>query len=219
MKKMTPLVLIFVILISVFQVSPVAAVTDNNFYLVPAVQSPFGVRYAKYFCYIGVPQPCISVSHGQADYGSLNIFLVAVDGISQADHDALVGHSDVYAFPDNIDTAITDPNIDAFFESWNIPTDWLTPSSTYRDLMRSTMGMFQFNQRFTADCGHSLFDETVTLDTKWNSLSTADKNCFNSVSASYGLPSIQGNPSLRTVVKRADDALQGQTYYLAGIGF
>src|SRR3990167_4693881 len=122
----------------------------NRFYLLPIENSLDGTgRGPKYFSWRMDPDPPgIAGSWGMMDYGFVPYALLVAKDISQANHDALILNSDVYAFPINLDTPVSDPIIDTFFENINLPTDWLTPATTYRELMRQTAGMFQFNQRY-----------------------------------------------------------------------
>ncbi len=95
------------------------------------------------------PRPGLNIGpYFMSDYGFVDAALIVAHNISQAGHDALVLNADVFAFPDDLDTKVTDPGIDQFFESLHIPTDWLTPATDYRELLRQTFGMFQFNQRY-----------------------------------------------------------------------
>lgn len=101
---------------------------------------------------------------------------------------------------------ITDKAVlDAFLEAQHIPTDLLTPSNTYHDLLRLLESIFQFEQRFSSQCDTSVFANGRTLDSKWNSFTSTEQDCFNSVGASFGIPPVIGNPTLRTTVKRSQD--------------
>lgn len=221
MKRIKIAVLVAVLFVfAALPVTGVGAVASENFMLVP-VEVVGSARGPEYFKWRFDPDlDSLTNRWAAADYGFLPTMLLVAFDMSQADHDALCANVDVYCFPDNLDQPISDGNIDAFFEGLNIPTDWLTPSTSYRELMRSTMGLFQYNQRYSAECGHSLLGEGgYSLDDKWNVLSTADQVCFDAVSASFGLPSVVGNPTLRSLVKRIDAYWQGQTFQLGGFDF
>lgn len=221
MKKIIGVFLLLAVLLGSIPALSARAVTTENFYLVPVETAGNGARGPEYFAWRWDDDPgSISARWGSADYGFIPTMLLVAFDMDQADNDSLCANLDVYCFPDNIDQAVTDAGIDAFFEGLNIPTDWLTPSTTYRELIRSTMGMFQYNQRYSAECGHSLLgDGGYTLDVKYNAMSVADRDCFDAVSASFGLPSVVGNPNLRTLIKRVDSYWQAQTFYLGGFGF
>ena len=132
----------------------------------------------------------------------------------------------MYAFPDNLDVAITDrATIDTFFESINLPTNWLTPSTTYRELLRYTAGMFQFNQRYAgiaaAEIGEtrSVFDGGRTLESNWNNLSAQEKAWFNAAIKSFvpSAPDVTGNPKLRTLAKQAGDLWGAAPFIFGGV--
>lgn len=196
----------------------------QKFYLVP-VEVIDGIRAPRYFWWRLNPSG-IQGRWSAMDYGFLPTMLVLAHNISQADHDGLILNADVYSFPDNLDQPVTDPGIDTFLETLNIPTDWLTPSTTYRELLRQLAGMFVFNQRYhgiaAAATGeqHSIFDNGRTLDDNWNSLSAAEKQWFNDTVHSFGFPqNVVGNPKLRTLTKQAGDLWGAQPFYMGGVAF
>ena len=184
-------------------------------------------RGPKYLVWKYDPDPPgIACNFGMMMYGFTPYALVAALDITQIDHDALILHSDVFAFPDNLDASVSDPNIDTFFETIHVPTDWLTPSTSYRELLRQTAGMIQFNQRYGGIYGeryggwHSLFD-TATLDTRLSQLATQEREIFLATVQSFGYdPSlIPTNARLRQLVKQAGSYWEGQPFYIGGYKF
>lgn len=196
-------------------------------YLVP-VEQVGNNRGPEYFHWrFDANPPSINCVWGMMDYGFINSALLVAIDITQLDHDALVLQSDVYAFPDNLDAPIADPNIDAFFEGLNIPSDWLTPSTTYRELLRYTAGMFQFNQAYggiaSADGfpNRSVFDNGRTLESNWNTLSQQEKSWFNAAIQRLqpGAPTVNGNPKLRSLAKQAGDLWGARSFFIGGYEF
>lgn len=165
--------------------------------------------------------PSINCRWSMMDYGFINVALLVAHDITPADYTSVISHPDVFAFPDNLDQPITDPNVSVFFESLNIPTNWMTPATTYRQLLRYTAGMFQFNQRYGGlSGGASIFDGGRTLESNWNSLSVQEKSWFNQTLVSFGwLDGIQGNPKLRTIAKQAGDLWGAAPFYMGGLEF
>lgn len=189
-------------------------------YIVPVEQ--VGVyRGPEYFDWrFDANPPSINCRWNAMDYGFLPYMLLVAHDITQTDHDALILKTNVYAFPDNLDTTITDrAKLDTFFEAISIPTDWLTPSSTYREFIRKMAGMFQFNQAYGGlSNGQSLFTGGITLESNWNNLSTQQKTWFNNTVQIIlpGAPVVNGNPKLRTLAKQAGDLWGTKPFYLGG---
>ena len=123
-----------------------------------------------------------------------------------ADVAVLQSKPDVYVFPDDLSGPVADPSIDVFFDAINLPTNWLTPSSTYLDLVKRTAGIVLFNQTFAGISGGlSIWDNGTNLDTRLRDLpSNYVEYFFQSIEA-YGLPrsAINVNQSLRTLVRQA----------------
>lgn len=155
----------------------------------------------------------------QIDYGFLPTFLTVCPEITPANHATLTGNSDVYSFDaDGLGLPVTDPNIDTFFEPLGIPTDWLTPSTDYRELLRRINGMFRFNQRYGRISGGGSILDGRTLDARWNTLSAQEQAWFEQTAAEFGWAGgIPGNPSLRILVKRASDEWGVEPFTLAGV--
>jgi hypothetical protein len=165
--------------------------------------------------------PSINCRWNMMDYGFIPFALLVAHDITPADHAALILNSDVYAFPDNLDQPVADPNIDVFFEAIDIPTDWLTPATTYRELLRQTAGLMQFNQRYGGlSGGQSIFGNGVTLETNYNSLSVQQQAWFTQTLESFGwLSGVAGNPKLRSLAKQAGDLWGAAPFYLGGFAF
>jgi hypothetical protein len=138
----------------------------DRFYFVPVqVFSPEpgdAFRRPKYFWTSRFERGPITSRVGVMDYGRLgagfqDIALVLAVDISAADQALMdshaynqpAGNQDVYVIPLDYNTNVVDPpGSRAFFEGLGLPTDWLTPSNTYLELMRTLAGMIQFAQRF-----------------------------------------------------------------------
>ena len=206
--------------------------TMQRFYLVPIEVVDTGpgtnARGPKYFGwkYDPDPPPLVFGSWAMMDYGFTDFGLLVAKEITQTDHDALILNADVFSFPDNLDQPVTDPNIDTYFEAINIPADWLTPATTYRELMRQTAGMFQFNQRYGGIYAeryggwHSIFD-TATLDTRLREMTDQEQEIFLAAVDSFGYDSSQVNDNnqLRLLVRQAGDYWIGQTFLIGGVEF
>lgn len=225
MKK---LYIILVVLVLLFSAAPVGAqeVTLQKLYLVP-VEQVGSARGPEYFVWkYDINPPSINCRWNAMDYGFTPYMLLAAHDITQADHDALILNADVYAFPDNLDAPIADPNIDVFFEAINIPTDWLTPSTSYRELLRNAAGIFQFNQRYGGiyaeryGGSHSIFDN-ATLSTRLRQMTAQEQEIFLLTVASFGFDPaiINTNSQLRLLVRQAASYWQSLTFTLGEFEF
>jgi hypothetical protein len=200
--------------------------TVQKIYLVP-LQVTGNLRHPKYFAVPRFGIGGIECDRANMDYGFFPYFLVFAKDITPADHAVLILNADVYVFPDNLDQPISDQNIDVFFEGINIPTDWLTPSTTYRELLRNTAGLFQVNQAYGAVAAaatgtqNSIFDNGRTLESNWNSLSAQEKGWFNAAMQQVmpGAPTVIGNPKLRSLAKQAGSLWSNKPLYLGGFEF
>lgn len=191
-------------------------------YIVP-VEIVGNYRGPEYFAWrFDANGPSIACRWSAMDYGFLPYMLVVAHDIVQADHDALVVKTGVYAFPDNLDQSIPPNTLNTYFEAINVPTDWLTPATTYRQFLRYMAGMFQFNQAFGGQSGgQSLFGGGITLESNWNGLSAQQKAWFNAAlqQLSPGAPGVTGNPKLRTLAKRAGDLWGANPFVMGGFEF
>ena len=196
------------------------------FYLVPIETDAYNARGPAYLCWGDkIPPDCIPISWSMMDYGFSPLGLVAAKDLTPEQKTELESHADVFRFPDNLDTPV-DQDVQAWFEGVNLPTDWLTPATTWRELMRQVAGMFMFNQRYmgiaAAETGelHSIWD-TATLSTRLRQMTEDEQRWFLLTVDSFGFDSslISTNSQLRLLVRQAGDYWAGQTFYLGGAEF
>ena len=195
----------------------------QRFYVLP-LESPDGIhRGPKYLAWRFNPSG-IATAWGMMDFGALSSAIVLCPDISISDDATLTtGHADVFAFPENIAPAISGADrlvMDGFFEPLNIPTDWLTGSSTYLQFLRTMAGLFQFAQRYASTSnGASIFDNGRNLSSRLNGFSAQERTWFDSTVASFGYPAPSGNPTLRQLAKQIGDLWGAAPFTLAGITF
>jgi hypothetical protein len=162
------------------------------------------------------------------DYGFADFGLVLIMDISQVDHVALVLNADVYEWPalDALDVSI-DPqdNLDVFFENIGIPTDWLNPANTYLEFLRQTAAMFQFNQSYAGIAAqqsgttHDLLVDSGGLNVRYNSWDQNIQDWFDATLVKLNYPPIQGNPSLRQLMKSAGNLWGNKPFVIGGFEF
>lgn len=188
-----------------------ATASPEKLYLMPierVITPETEYRGPLYFCWRFTQNPdCIDTLWSPLDYGFIDEVLVYAPDIGLADNTFLLAQADVYVF----DLALLDsPVVDKaillpMFEGVNIPVDWVTPSTTYRELFRNMAGLFSFNQRYESiSGGGSLFGNGITLETRWNELTTQQQQWFNETIASFGFGfTVTGNPKLRVLARQA----------------
>lgn len=224
MKKTFLLVLIFTLGFAVFPIQSAQADGGVMVYFIPVEQigKNRGPMYFAWHAPGTVGTGTITCTWNMMDYGLINVALLATPDITPADDAFLRAQAGVYAFPDNLDQAISDKAaLTAILEPAKIPTDWVTASTTYRQLLRQMAGLIQFNQRFRGiSGGASIFDNGVTLDSNYNSLDAQHKTWFVATLQSFGFGSgVQGNPKLRSLAKQAGDLWGAAPFFLGNYTF
>lgn len=201
----------------------------QRFYLVPIdtyIHPDSGKEYRgpMYFAWrFGAGVVC---RRGCMDYGFFPYMLVLARDITQVDHDALILNPDVYAFPEDLSGPVNDPGVDAFLEAINVPTDWLTPATTWLELLRNLAGMFQFNQRYNGiyreryGGAHSVFDN-ADIDTRLRQMSAQEQEIFLAAVESFGFDPAQVNTNsrLRQLLRQAANYWEGRPFTMAGVTF
>lgn len=187
------------------------------YYLLP-IETIDNGRGPKYFSW-RFSQSGIDTKWSMMDYGFVDSALLFAPVITPADHAVLMLNADVFAFPENLDAPVVDPSIDQFFEDLNLPTDWLTPATTYRELLRQVAGMMQFNQRYgVISGGHSIF-ESANLDTRLRRMTAEEEAWFMVNWRSFGFDSgaINTNTRLRQLVKQTGDFWADKPIIMGGV--
>jgi len=194
-----------------------------GFYLIPILT--VGVwRGPSYFVWKENPVG-IDCQWAMMDYGFSPYALLVATDIEPLGHNWLITQPGVFDFPPDLDTPV-DQDIQAFFEDVHLPTDWLTPATTWRELLRQVAGMFQFNQRYMGIVAnetserHSIFD-TATLDTRLRQMTVDEQRWFLETVESFGFDPalVNVNSRLRLLVKQAAIYWEGQPFYLGGLEF
>ena len=158
-----------------------------RWYIVPTEVVGY-MRAPKYFASRVNNQTGIVCTWKNLYYGKLNTVIVLALDISLTDDIFLVTQSDVYAFPLNIDPVISDKAVlDNFLEPLYLPTDWITASSTYRELLHRLYSMFAFSNRYEIiSGGQALLGDTIDLSTRYRQLTTQQQAWFDAVILSFG---------------------------------
>jgi hypothetical protein len=143
------------------------------------------------------------------DYGSIDMAVIAAD-ILQADHDALILHSDVYAFPENLDLVTTVQErqaLNTYIEAHGIPGDWLGAGMTFRTILRTITAMFLYLQRVLALIGYPTDPFTgLTLNTNYSDISNPLHDALYNAAIELGYVwAIGNNDQIRKIWKMMSD--------------
>jgi hypothetical protein len=115
----------------------------------------------------------LTMSWTAMDYGGAPVFIVAAD-TDDAQDATLIGQADVIGLPVDLDatmgTVARRNAVRAFLEARDIPGNWVQTATTYRTILRTVAGLFQFAQRLRGRTRRQLFRGGFTLATQWQSV-------------------------------------------------
>lgn len=178
-----------------------------RFYIVPKIgtgSSTADPIRPKYIAALGVPFAAM-------DYGLEDTFLVGAD-VSAQQHTDLAVNVDVISVPQDIDneiglTALS--TVQSKLEGLHIPAGWVTVNHTYRDVLRVTGRLFLFMQRFHGRELRKFFESGITLDTRINELTQAQRNALENAAVSMGVDvsGITGPMLIRQALKIVADQI------------
>ena len=139
-------------------------------------------------------------------YGFQPIYLVASD-LAPADDAAIVANADVFAFPFNLTPTVGGGNVQAArnaLEAALIPAQWVSGTTTWRQVARMVAGMFQFMQRLWALLGDVvLIDSSTKLNVQFSSLPANVQAAILQAAADlgYSTANIQANTQVRAILQ------------------
>ena len=194
-----------------------------RWYLLPIETANGGLaRGPKYFKWRFDPDPPgLDVPWGMMDYGLMSVAIAWADVTTQQ-HNTLIANNDVRAVPQNLDATIgagavaTTRNI---LEQLDIPGNWVTTADTWRGILRSTAGLFQFAQRVHGKFGVTLLPDGFTLDTTWSQLPQGAKDILLETALEIGIDTsgATGSTTLRQIYKTLADAWGAKPIFISGV--
>ena len=176
-------------------------------------------RYPKYFKSISNPEG-INVPRRLVDYGKHDVCFIAAD-ISDLDHAALASNSDVITIPQNLDTVLAREEVNAvstILESFQIPSDWIATSTTYREVVRTVLRLFMFAQRYHGMHDERLVSSDFPMESRWQDIAIErqDKILGTAQSLGRSMQPPPGGRRGRQVLKQLAD--QWETPIHVGFG-
>lgn len=188
-------------------------VTVVRVYVVPKAGTGIGHDglHPKYFREAGVSD------WEQLDYGLEDAFLVVAD-VTPTQHTSLASNLDVIALPQDLTqpigpTALT--TVQQKLEGLHIPAGWVTEGMTYKQILTVVGKGFLFMERFDGINGRTFFEAGITLDTRINQLTQAQRNALVATADSFGLDTsgVTGPMLVRQALKLIWDQLPGFTLH------
>ena len=154
------------------------------------------------------------------DYGLMPVAIAWVDATTQQ-HNALAANGDVRQVPANLDNAISSGAVTTtrnILEALDIPGNWVTTADTWRGILRSTAGLFQFAQRVHGRFGTTLLPDGFTLNTTWSQLPQGAQDIILQVAQELEIDTsgATGSTTLRTIFRTIADAYAGQEMVIGG---
>lgn len=211
---------VFLGVLFVLAVAGMAEAQDElalRFYIVPKVgtgSSPMDPFRPKYIYDLGVQASWM-------DYGREDAFLVGAE-VSSAQHTSLASNLDVIAIPQGLDNTISVSALSTVqdkLEGMKVPAGWVTTSHTYRQVVGAVGRFFMLMQRFDGMNARTFFESGITLDTRVNGLTAAQRNALQNAALSLGLDVSFVTPTMtiRAVLKGWIDqmgpfSLAGETF-------
>jgi hypothetical protein len=185
----------------------------QHWYLMPIIGT--GTRQdplrAKYISDVGI------TDWAMMDYGLLPVCIAVADVTSQQ-HSDLIANADVHAVPLNLDAAIGPgavTTVRALLEGLAIPGNWVQASDTWRTILRTAAGLFQFAQRLHAEFGITVLGSGATLDTTWAELPQGAKDILLTTAQMLGIDTsaATGSTTLRQIYKAFADAWGAEPFF------
>lgn len=157
-------------------------------------------------------------------YGSVPYAILAVEG-EVADFVVLDAYPDVVSVNPNFDANLPQAElsgIQAVLEAMRIPADWMNPSMSWREALRTIAGMFQYAQRYNGLYGKELIPETgLALNDRWGDIDPVVQAEYLNTASSFGwnVPTPGDNTSIRQILKAISDFWGSQPFKLGWINF
>jgi hypothetical protein len=156
-------------------------------------------------------------------YGQLPSALVAAD-TTDAEHASLIANADVTAIPADLDQQVAAGlnTVRAKLEALGIPADWVVAGDTFRTVVRSIAGLFQFGQAYNGMFAAPLpIVGAGALDLRWSQLTATDRQRFLdcAISLGYDLAFVGNNTPLRQILKALADQWGDRPFFLGGMTF
>lgn len=150
------------------------------------------------------------------DYGTEGIYIIVVN-VTPEQHTTLAAQTDVMTTPSPMDdnvSAVALTGIQNQLEAMHLPGSWVTTSQTYRQVWRTTIKITLFAGRYYGMFpDFKIFDTGVTLDTRFNQLTQAQRQRLLDVADSFQIDrsGVTGTMTIRQLLRALGDQLPAVT--------
>jgi hypothetical protein len=158
----------------------------------------------------------MGVEYSMIDYGAAgtNTTIVVAD-VDGSQHSTIDTDPETLSAPEYIDANIQQSEVSAwesYLEARGIPADWMSPSLTWREVLRTVVHQFRFTQRYYGQGGSMDWAGLgINLNTQWKDLPEADfKTPFLDAANTFGFDTsfIRNNTLVRNLIKNIADQFE-----------
>lgn len=153
----------------------------------------------------------LDVPRGWMDYGLMPVFICWAD-VTLEQHQALIANNDckhivLHANIDNQVGAARDA-VRAGLEQLDIPGGWVDETDTWRNVLRTVCGVFQYAQKVHGRFNQKIIPDGMTLSTTWSEIPQQGRDFLLKRAAEYGIDTsgYTGAITLRDIYKAFSDA-------------
>ena len=143
------------------------------------------------------------------DYGTVNNVMVCAVDADTTDLAWLSAQANVYTWPTALDENLPQQErsaVTAYLEAAFVPANWISPSDTRRESLRTITGMFLYMQRLTVLGGNPL-DWGITLNTQYDNLTVEQQGWLEQAALDLGYAwDVAPNDTIRNILKEMGDA-------------
>lgn len=206
----------WLVLVGVLLVAPAAVEAQVIQYFFLPVDVVGNARGPSYLKWRFNPEG-LDVLWSCRDYGKINDVMMCVVEADAADRAWLSEQADVYTWPTALDENLPQAErsaVTAYLEAAFVPANWISPSDTRRESLRTITGMFLYMQSVTGLAGNPL-GWGITLNTQFNSLSLVQQVALEQAALNLGYAwDVAPNDLIRNILKTMGDALEDQPIFL-----
>lgn len=165
----------------------------------------------------------LDVPWGAQDYGLMPVCICWAD-VNNGQHNQLTSNNDVrfITLHSDLDNNLTGQQVVAVrdaLEFLNIPGQWVDATDTWRQVLRITIGVFQFSQRMHGKFNAKAIPDGYTLATQFGDLPQNARNLLLSTADELGIDysGATNQTTLRQILKTFGDAWANNSINLNGV--
>lgn len=200
--------LILAVAAVLFTAAGASAQTTMAFLITPAESGAHDLLRPKYVY-------TVTNTYEAKQYGIEHVMFVGAP-LTPEQRTSIGANIDVILIPNNLDatiSAIALPQVQSALEGLQIPAGWVTTSHTYRQVCAVVLKFFAFMNRFEVLHQRTFFEAGITLDTRINQLTQAQRDALSLTATSMGLDisGITGPMLVRQALKLLGDQMPSTT--------